>query len=193
MLNQHQTNKDLIEKHNKPQPLADFLLPFIGNKKEVKILDVGSGAYSKIGSYLDNVKVDLHLADTKDFTDFWKKYNATPYFKIEHEDMEDLSYPDNTFDIVHCENALDHTEFASTAVREMIRICKPGGYVYIDCWLNQKDTGHNHKWNAKEDGLFTDGITTIDLKKFGFKIKFIDRGGESRYNQIIATLRKEAK
>jgi SAM-dependent methyltransferase len=105
--------------------------------------------------------------------------------------MEKLTYEDNFFDIVHCLNALDHTRDALTAVKEMIRVCKPGGYVYIDCHLDQLDTGHLHYWNAKEDGTLTNYKETFDLKDFGFQIKYINEYDESRYNHIIAVLQKK--
>lgn len=190
MLNQRQTVIDNIERYNKFNPLADFLIPLIGNKKEVKIADIGSGAYSKIGRYLNGIEVTVFSSDNQDFTEFWKKYKATPLYEIEYQDMENLIYEDNYFDIVHCANALDHTEDALAAVKEMIRVCKPGGWVYIECNLFQLNTGHGHKWNANAHGVFTNKTRLFDLKNFGFEIKFIDNGGEARYNQIIATLQK---
>lgn len=190
MLNQHQTIRDNIAKWNKPNPLADFLIPFIGDKKYVTILDIGSGAYSVIGNYLDGVTIDLKLCDTQDFTSFWEKYNAKPFLPVHNQDMENITYPDNIFDIVCCINALDHTNDALKAVKEMIRVCMPGGYVYIDCHLDQLDTGHKHKWNAKSDGVLTNKKESFDLKDLGFKINFVDNGGESRYNKIIAIFQK---
>ena len=192
MLNQHQTIRDNIEKFNKPMPLVSHLAALIGNKKTVKIADLGSGAYSTIGSYLNGVEVDIYHSDNQDFSAFCKKYDFVPRIPIEYQDMEQLTYPDESFDIVHCANALDHTRDAAIAVEEMIRVCKPGGWVYIDSHLDQLDTGHKHYWNAKKDGVFTNDNAKLlfDLKDWGFKIKFIDRGGESRYNHIIATLQK---
>ena len=190
MLNQRQTVKDLIAKHNKPNPLADYLLPYIGGKKEVKIADIGSGAWSIIGSYLDEIDLKIYNSDNQDFTDFWKKQNIIPFMIPEYQDMERLTYPDNFFDVVHCVNALDHTKDALAAVKEMIRVCKPGGYVYIKCWLSQLDTGHLHKWNVTKTGAFENGIGAFDLRSLGFQIDYTDLGGESRYNFIDAILRK---
>lgn len=190
MLNQYQTVKNNIEKFNKLSPLVDYLIPLIEEKREVKILDVGSGAYSIIGHYLDEIKVDITHCDNQDFSGFWKKYEATPLIPIEYQDMEKLTYPDESFDIVHSANALDHTRDALAAVKELIRVCKTGGWVYIDCHLDQLNTGHKHYWNAKGDGTFENGTDKFDLKEFGFGIQFIDNGGESRYNRIIATLQK---
>lgn len=191
MLNQHQTIKDNIAKYNKENPLADYLVPFMGNKEMVTILDVGSGPYSTIGHVLNERNVMLSLVDNQDFTLFWEKYNTKPYYLVEYQDMEKLTFDDNSFDIVHSANALDHTDDALVAAQEMIRVCKPGGWVYIDCHLDQADTGHKHKWNAKADGMFINGEGRMfNLRQFGFQIRFIDNGGESRYNKIIATLQK---
>lgn len=108
----------------------------------------------------------------------------------EQQDMEKLTYADDSFDVVHCRNALDHTADAVAAVKEMIRICKPGGRVYIKCWLDQKETKGHHYWSAKEDGMFTNGVASFDLKDLGFRIHYTDLGGERRYNYIEATLEK---
>lgn len=190
MLNYRQTVKDNIEKWNKPNPLADFLIPFIGDKKEVRIADIGSGPYSVIGSFLGGVKVWIQHSDTQNFSNFWWKHNIAPSIEVEYQDMEHLTYVNDSFDIVTCINALDHTADALAAVKEMIRVCKPGGYVYIDCCLDQLDTGHKHYWNVKEDGIVENRKTRFDLKELGFSIKYIDNGGERRYNHINATLKK---
>ena len=108
----------------------------------------------------------------------------------EYQDMEKLTYPDASFDIVLCRNALDHTKDALAAVKEMLRICKPGGKVFIKCWLDQKDTGHKHFWNAKEDGVFSNGLDSFDLKDFGFSVRTVINGGERRYDYIEATWEK---
>jgi ubiquinone/menaquinone biosynthesis C-methylase UbiE len=177
-------------KFNKPLPLREYFRPLIGEKKEVKIADIGSGPYSVIGSYLPDVKVEMTYCDRQDFREFWEKREMTSVISVEQQDMENLTYQDNYFDIVHCLNALDHTRNAEKAVKEMIRICKPGGWVYIHCSLNQLDTGYRHFWNAKSDGTLTNKVVTFDLKDYGFDIKFVDNGGLSRYNTITAIKHK---
>ena len=180
-----------IEKYNKPIPLVDYLIPLIGDRKEVKILDVGSGPFPITGQLLEGVKVELTHCDQQDFTYFWDKYQATPTFPIEVQDMEKLTYPDAFFDITHCINALDHTKGAEKAVQEMIRVTKPGGWVYIDCALIQHtNRGHRHFWDALETGVFENEYGSFDLKDYGFDIQFIDNGGERQFNHIIAKLQK---
>ena len=158
--------------------LIPELIPLVGDKKSVKIADIGSGPVSKIGDHLDGVEVAVFPSDRREFDG------------IDQENMENLTYEGNTFDIVHCENALDHTPNALSAVKEMMRVCKPEGFVFIKCWLDQKDTGYKHYWNAKEDGIFTNGTDSFNLKDFGFKIDYTDTGGERRYSYIVAILEK---
>src|ERR1035437_1364134 len=161
MRHRHETTQGRIKRFNQPLPLIDYLLPYIGDKKELKIADIGSGYISTIGTYLDGVDLKIYHSDTNDFKEFWKERNITPINSVEIQDMEKLTYPDNFFDIVHCANALDHTRNVYGAVHEMIRVCKPGGWIYIDCHLDQQLTGGKHYWNAKQDGIFInkDGIT----------------------------------
>ena len=187
-----ETTQGRIKRYNQPLPLIDYLMPFVvtGSKEVIKIADIGSGYITTIGTYIPGQDSKFYHSDKQDFVEFFKLRNITPINSVEIQNMEHMTYEDNFFDIVHCLNALDHTKHAYKAVEEMIRICKPGGWIYIDCHLDQLDTGHLHYWNAKQDGTFTNGGETFDLKSFGFQIKFIDNGGETRYNQIIATLQK---
>lgn len=191
MLNQHKTTKSTIETYNKLNPLVEYLVPLIGDKKSVKIADIGSGPFSTIGRYLEGVNIGVYPSDSQDFTAFYKKHHVDPLFPIEYQNMEKLLYPNESFDIVHCTNALDHTFNADRAVEEMIRVCKTGGWVYIDCNLDQLDTGGKHYWNVKEDGRFENFYESFDLKDFGFTISFRDGGGERRYSRIVALLKKQ--
>lgn len=191
MLNQHQTIRDNIAKYNKANPLIPELVKFIDPKRKTIILDVGSGPYSIIGDYVEGAVVRVIHCDNQDFKDFWKKYNEVPYHDIDYQDMEQLNYPPDFFDLVVCINALDHTSDAQKAVEEMIKVCRSGGHVYIDCHLDQKNTGHKHKWNMNEHGVMADETRMFDLKRFGFKINYIDNGGERRYNKVIAIYEKK--
>jgi ubiquinone/menaquinone biosynthesis C-methylase UbiE len=177
-----------IKHFNRPLPLVDYLVKLVGDKTEVKILDCGSGPYPITGQLLDGVKVELTHIDQQDFTPWWAAQRATPLFPTEVQDMEHLPYPDGSFDITHSVNALDHTQDAQQALKEMLRVTKPGGWVYIDCALIQHtNRGHRHFWDALEDGTFTDGTRSFDLKDYGFSIQFIDNGGQRQFNHIIAT------
>lgn len=125
----------------------------------MRILDIGSGPSPKLGStYLE---VDIVHCDI----------NSNEL--VEYQDMEKLTYPDNSFDIVICINALDHTKDALAAVLEMLRVAKY--FVYINCALDQKTRhGKKHYWDAKADGRFINPTGEFDLYSLGFDIEFED-------------------
>src|SRR3990167_2995292 len=155
-----------IKQYNSgPIPLVDYLIPFVCDKKEVKIADVGSGPFSRTGQSLEGVDVKIYPMDQSDFDYFWERYDTKPIFPIEIQNMEKMTYPDNFFDITHCVNALDHTGDARSAVKELIRVTKSRGWVYIDCALTQRTArGHNHFWEAEVDGSFTSKNDQFNLK-----------------------------
>jgi 2-polyprenyl-3-methyl-5-hydroxy-6-metoxy-1,4-benzoquinol methylase len=51
---------------------------------------------------------------------------------IGHEDILNLSYPDRSFDLVLCWGVLMHIPEAEQAVRELIRVARPGGFIVLE-------------------------------------------------------------
>jgi ubiquinone/menaquinone biosynthesis C-methylase UbiE len=126
----------------------------------VKILDIASGQTPKLTSAY--MEIEVVACDIQ------------PNEAVELQDMEKLTYPDDSFDLVICINALDHTRDAHEAVRQMLRVSK--GPVYINCALNQM-TRHRkkHYWDAKEDGtLINKDNTVVNLHAFGFDVECVD-------------------
>src|SRR6202044_1431298 len=44
-------------------------------------------------------------------------------------DIHDLPFPSGSFDVVHAHQVLQHVADPVTALREMVRVCRPGGVV----------------------------------------------------------------
>lgn len=137
----------------------------------LRVLDVGSGPRPKlVSTYLE---IEVTHCDRR------------KYEQVDHQNMEYLLYKDNSFDIVTCINALDHTPDAKAAIREMLRVSKH--MVYINCAMMQlSQSGGHHYWNAQEDGTFTSKDDEFNIKDFGFEISLTDNGGERRYNHLNA-------
>lgn len=51
--------------------------------------------------------------------------------RFEVGDVTALSYPDGEFDLVRCERVLQHVSDVDLAVRELVRVCRPGGRVLL--------------------------------------------------------------
>lgn len=140
----------------------------------MKILNIGSGPVSA-GTYPG---LEIVCADRKDHGE-----------GVEHQDMESLAYPDNSFDLVVCINALDHTKDPVSAIAEFIRVSRK--WVYIDCALIQKTTsGGHHYWDMLEDGTMTNGVDSFNLEDLDFDVEFIDNGMERRYNHVVCNYTK---
>jgi ubiquinone/menaquinone biosynthesis C-methylase UbiE len=141
-----------VKKHNHESYLPDYFGPMIGNKKEVTIAEIGSGMFCTIGSAWKTSKVKVFPSDilADEFNQILKDNGITPFITIAKENMESLSYPDNFFDITHSCNALDHTADPIKAIREMYRVTKPGGYIYLRHFVNVGEhEGYSglHMWN----------------------------------------------
>lgn len=157
---------------NKPMQLPAYFGSMIGDKKQVKIAEVGAGPINTIGDSWPGVDVLIDASDihANEYQKFWEHHNKTPIIPVVYQDFEDLDYADETFDIVHCVNALDHTADAMKALSELIRICKKGGWIYLRHSPYQMDRyGGLHRWNAHVvDGVcvFSNGIENLKLDGF---------------------------
>lgn len=158
---------------NHPAQLPDYFKPMIGDKKEVTIAELGAGPICTIGNSWPGVKINLYASDVlqDEFAPWWEKHNATPVVPVELEDMEQLTYSDNFFDIVHCVNALDHTLNSRRALKEIVRVCKPGGWIYLRHMPNQRQQLRGmHAWDINEVGgetVFSNRTEKFSLSEFG--------------------------
>ncbi len=137
---------------NAPRHLPPYFKDMIGKKKQVLIAELGAGPVNTIGNLWNGVDVRIIASDryADEYKKFWDYWGKTPIVPIEYQDMEALTYKDNLFDIVHCENALDHTPDAKKALSEMIRVCRKGGYVYLRHFKNQRTRAgfrKGHEWD----------------------------------------------
>ncbi len=163
-----------VKQFNHSFQLPDYFGEMIGDKKEVKIAEVGCALVNTIGDSWPDTEVEIFCSDkyASEFNLLWKEQKKTPLHCIDIADVEDLIYPTDTFDIVHCRNVLDHTEDPVRAIEEMKRVSKE--WVYLAHAQNQMDTyGGHHMWNVryengecvfygKEYSFIVDGETTFD-------------------------------
>lgn len=141
---------------NKPAPLVDYLGELI-TTDTVRIAELGAGPVVTIGNEWPNTSIEIVASDEEwvRYSEMWQEEQLIP---IEYQNMEALTYPDDSFDIVHCRNALDHTPNAYQAVAEMQRVCKPGGHVVLLHAESQKEIYGGHHYHNIED-LDLDGFT----------------------------------
>jgi len=140
---------------------------FIG--KTPSVLDVGSGpvsllAYAHHNGVIDLTAVDI-LADS--YTKLLEVYGygkAISGIKVVESEAEHLSekIPDQKFNLVYCNNALDHTDSPSKSLREMVNITETGGYIVISGNVRENtneswDGIHMHDLFLDNNALFREG------------------------------------
>lgn len=163
------------EKFNKPRQLDPYFKEMIGDSTEVSILDVGSGPFPIFGTEYSGVSLKITLVDmlADKWNDLLANSGIVPIIRVEKGDMEHLLFPAETFDIVHCVNAIDHTTNALRAIEELFRVCRRGGWIYLRHYVNVGDRcgyGGMHQWNVSKDGLIWNKEKTASLK--GFRVWF---------------------
>jgi 2-polyprenyl-3-methyl-5-hydroxy-6-metoxy-1,4-benzoquinol methylase len=147
--------------------------------KSKKILEIGSGA-GKLLSILTeegyNVQgteyAEDHVATAKEL------YKGV---KIKQMSGDDITYPDNSYDVVISFDVFEHIKDTAKHLSEVKRVLKPGGY-YIFCTPN-KFTNipwevMRYKsltaWTKYHVALHTYGQLKRALLKAGFKHEFYD-------------------
>lgn len=145
--------------YEKPIRLIDRFDFMIGNKKEVTIANLGAGPVCLIGDSRDDVKIRVFSSDilASEYSQLCQELNLKLTNPVESEDMASLTYKNDFFDIVYCTNALDHCQDPYKALLEMVRVSKPGGWIYLHhiAHEGQRHQYRNlHQWNIDmtEDG-----------------------------------------
>jgi SAM-dependent methyltransferase len=116
-----------------------------------------------------------------------------------------LTYPDNTFDFVSSISAVEHIyQGLSRSVDEMIRVVKPGGYIYISFpvsgkyqeeWLNDNIYSNQYKSGGKV--FFQYRIDKSNLDLFLLNLKNVEIIGQDiywekadgTYNKMVSKLK----
>ncbi len=101
--------------------------------REKKVLEVGIGAGS---DFLQWVRAGAHVYGidlTQEAIDNVKNrlrlYNLQA--KVQVADAESLPYQDNSFDLVYSWGVIHHSPDTKQCLREIVRVCKPGGTIKI--------------------------------------------------------------
>jgi len=132
-------NKDMLVYQRKslwPEYTLDNIAIWLKLKQGMTVVDVGCGLgylgytywkyYGIKGKYIgvDNTKILLEEASQSA-----KNWSKRGIAELINGDAYDLPLDDNSADVVMCQTLLLHLEKPATALKEMIRVVKPGGVV----------------------------------------------------------------
>lgn len=137
---------------------AAALLP--SDASGIRVLDVGSGPLCGTGLIHQNQKVDVTATDPLAFAyqEMYCRYSIEPPVITTLAFAEDLAilFPINTFDLVICKNALDHSLDPARGLTQMLEITKPSGCVLLQHQRNEAlNEGYSglHQWNFDINGV----------------------------------------
>ncbi|GAB5356247.1 hypothetical protein AAMO2058_000274400 [Amorphochlora amoebiformis] len=132
----HGHEKAVLSSHKwrTAQNSAGYLLKFI--KPGSKLLDVGCGPgtitcdFAKlVGESGQVVAIDTSTSVLDEAKAVAESQGVSKSILFESENVYELPYEDDTFDIVHAHQVLQHLSDPVSALSEMRRVVKPDGYV----------------------------------------------------------------
>lgn len=135
---------------------------------EARVIEVGSGAHGLIFFFGNRggIGVDPLAVHYSTLFPKWQRRVATIAAL-----GETLPFPDQSFEVVLCDNVVDHAESPAGIVAELVRILAPGGLLYFTVNVHHPIYGVasnlHTAWNAVgvhyEIGPFADHTTHLTL------------------------------
>lgn len=116
-----------------PKMCYPFVQEKLGESDFQRLLDVGAGTGELIRLLqADHPEANYFGLDISEFMIEVAKGKHIPNSTFAVGDAEDLPYNDNWFDVVTCVQSIHHYPKVETAMHEVWRVLKPGGF-YIIC------------------------------------------------------------
>ncbi len=159
-----------LEEYNRWFPMQYYFRSMIPKRSRelIRIADLGCGVVCNIGQLCGRYKIRIYASDIlqKEYAKLLHKKKITLVTPVKYQDITNLTYRDNNFDIVHCVNTLDHLKDVKKAISEMKRVCKPNGWIYLRHYKDQRShKGGHHRWDVKLRG-FVKGSKKIAMSEF---------------------------
>ena len=126
-----------------------------------------------------------------------RKYGKYPNIKFEQADITRLGYPDASFDAVVAANVIHLLDAPYAALRELDRVCRPGGRLIIPTYMNRTEKGTTNSVSdaiGKAGANFKREFTLDTYKQFFAGAGYTDADYTMCAGRIpcaVAILRKE--
>jgi len=151
-----------VERPFSPEPSQDCLFNLLAQASPVKgskprVLDVGAGPITNLGTLWPGGSVEVIAIDplADKYDEILNRKGIIPGIRTRYGEAEKLleQFPEESFDLLYSSNALDHSYDPATAIRNMVLLCKLGGFVFLRHFENEAEKENFqglHKWNFFE-------------------------------------------
>jgi len=143
---------------HKDKVVLDRLVELAHVQPADRVLDVATGTGHTAFAFAPHVREVIAMDVTPEMLSEGEKLKAEFGFRnVEFRiaDAHDLPFDDESFDIVTCRRAAHHFVDVRGALREMMRVLRPGGHLviddrsapeddFVDATLNRLDVLHDH-------------------------------------------------
>ena len=152
---------EFTSRMNPEAPLVPWLADWArqAGRARLRVLDVGAGPVTSVG-YVAPPGIALELVATdplaEAYTRIFEALGLRRPLATSFAPAEELSafLPENSFDIVHCRNALDHSFDPLRGLTEMLRVLRPDGVAMLFHNPNEAEAeGYSgfHQYNFDEE------------------------------------------
>lgn len=133
---QHVKHHEWRTAENSAAHLIPRLQTMAMKNPQIKMLDVGAGS-GTISASLAKYIPEGHVTATDISEEIltrakqYAKSKGVHNLDVQQANVYQLPFPDSTFDITHAHQVLCHLDTPSDAIRELVRVTKPGGVVAL--------------------------------------------------------------
>lgn len=178
-----------------------FVLDAYIETENTKFLDAGSGPFSSCGIKTDKSNIEVIAVDPLAFAYqiLKKKAGITTGITPEYAMVERLheKFSENTFDLVHMRNSLDHSFNPLVGLIQLLFVCKVNGTILLQHARNEAENENYvgfHQWNLCGDGkdfiIWRKG-TTYNISNMLGQYADITVDDRPQENWISVTIRKK--
>lgn len=147
--------QNFLERCNPEKPFEKKLAGFFTRPlREARVLDVGAGPVSVLGWVHNGIKINITAVDplADQYNALLDEAKIVPPVRTTACDGEKLTdiFPQNSFDVVHMRNALDHSYDPVRVISQAMAVARPGGSFVIRTHVNEavhEEYAGFHQWN----------------------------------------------
>lgn len=174
------SNEDLIDAYMEPARVEayNFIIEHIVAKGVTgKIVDIGFGSGDFLRILLEKSKPNQFITYGLDYSEaaVSRAKKIIPDGNFITDDVNNLPYDDNFFDLVACIQTLEHLNTPHKVVSEFDRICAPNGLILISIPNGKFDDyeGHVNFWDENQFKKFLAPRIIVDFIHFNNKRAFL--------------------